>query len=136
MSSNFTLITKEKIEDFSEIEDVYLSIHNGYHTFSLNISHYGAVSFLEQCLSQTHIDNILGSEFKCLLELIDVYKLKNFVIDYENDFAGMPCDDEFRVAFIDGFVQKSSLLQNQNRSSIKDYRVMFKQLGVDPSDLI
>ncbi len=134
MAIEFDLITKQKVNVEDIPEDITWDERNGILIFHIHMDYFDAKFFLEACLTNEFVSNILAGPYIQLLDLIDSLDLKDYLINYSNDFADMPDGDEYSIPVINGKIQRKYIFSNNEECSCT-YDSVYHLLGIRPFDL-
>ena len=86
--------------------------------------------FLERCKISHDINDIYMSCFEPMLKLIRQLELKDFIIEYENDFAGIPDESGFTIPVVNGKIVNKFICDESN-NSLSNCKRAYKAIGVD-----
>jgi hypothetical protein len=87
---------------------------------------------LNACMSYLEIDDIYLSAFKPIMELVERLKLKDFLIIYDDEFAGVPGDNGYIIPVKNGKIMHKYIVADDYDGGCGSYELAFKLIGLRP----
>lgn len=128
MASETYIICKEINDDVPD--DIDFEILGGRYYFTFDSDLLEMKYFLSVCKVSADINDVYLSCCKPLIELVDRLQIKNYLIQYEHDFAGAPDDNGFTIPILNGIILNKLIVDKENEGFAPLKRA-FKAVGLD-----
>jgi hypothetical protein len=131
MGLKFDLITKQKVNVKDIPEDITWDEKNGILIIHVGMDYSDARFFLEKCITNESISNILGEGYIHLLELIELLDLKNYILDFSHGWGG---EYDYSIPVINGKIQRKHIFAD-DKECIDSHESVYTLLGIKFSDV-
>ncbi|WDF76593.1 hypothetical protein PQ469_22155 [Mucilaginibacter sp. KACC 22773] len=111
MGSKTYIISKE-IADTPT--DINFEIMEGVYCFRFYADYWEMQNFLSICKVITDINEVYLSCSVPLIELVHQLQIKNYLIEFENDFAGIPDESGFIIPVSNGIILHEFIVDEDN----------------------
>jgi len=125
-----TYIIFKKTEDLPNDISFELSKGPYYYSFYIETDLWEMQEFLSQCKINTDISDIFNSDINHLLALAEELGLKEYIIEYEHDFAGQPDENGFIIPILNGKIMNKYIVDEENKSFLTNKKA-YKLIGID-----
>jgi hypothetical protein len=110
-----TYIICKGIDEADIPDDIDFQVCDGEYHFKFYSDLWEMRNFLEVCKVSNDINDIYLSCAKPLIELVHRLQIKDYVIQYENDFAGIPDDNGFTIPVSNGVILNRLIIDEDEK---------------------
>lgn len=133
MGVRFDIITKEKVNVNDIPEDITWEEKNGILIIHAGMEYTNARIFLEKCITNDSVSNILGEGYIELLELIESLDLKSYIVEFSHGWGG---EYDYSIPVINGKIQRKHIFAvTDDEEFIDSHEAVYKLLGIKFSDV-
>ena len=127
MASETYIICKEVT---ATPDDIDFKTRGGVSHFRFYSDFWEMQNFLSVCKVSANINDVYLSCSEPLMELIHQLQIKNYLIEFEHDFAGMPDESGFIIPVSNGIIL-NKLIVDENNNEFAAVKRAYKAVGLD-----
>jgi len=127
MASETYIISKEITNTPTDND---FEITGGTYYFKFDSDYCEMQNFLSICKVSASITDVYLSSSGSIIELIHRLQIKNYLIEYENDFAGQPDDSGFIIPVSNGIIL-NKLIVDESNADFGAFKRAYKAVGLD-----